>query len=124
MSHGKCDVHCRCTGRSSEDKAWQQNARRNVQPTMLQNDAIVSLSPQGTEILFALGLGGRVVGVTDMCDWPPEASQLHLVSRCRIDSSKFTSAEVEEKLQALKSEVRDNHFLFKTYFQECGRMAH
>jgi iron complex transport system substrate-binding protein len=34
---------------------------------------IVSLSPSNTEILFALGLGEKVVGVTDWCDYPPEA---------------------------------------------------
>jgi iron complex transport system substrate-binding protein len=32
---------------------------------------IVSMAPNITEILFALGLGGRVVGVTRFCDWPP-----------------------------------------------------
>ena len=34
---------------------------------------IVSLAPANTEILFALGLGNRVVGVTDFCNYPPEA---------------------------------------------------
>ncbi|MFA4836427.1 MAG: cobalamin-binding protein [Dehalococcoidia bacterium] len=34
---------------------------------------IVSLAPSNTEILFALGLGDQVVGVTDYCDFPPEA---------------------------------------------------
>lgn len=34
---------------------------------------IVSLSPATTEILFALGLGPRVVGRTRFCDWPPAA---------------------------------------------------
>lgn len=34
---------------------------------------IVSLVPNGTEILFALGLGDRVVGVSHECDFPPEA---------------------------------------------------
>jgi iron complex transport system substrate-binding protein len=34
---------------------------------------IVSLLPSATEILFALGLGDEVVGVTHACDWPPEA---------------------------------------------------
>ncbi|HEY8344559.1 MAG TPA: cobalamin-binding protein [Bacillota bacterium] len=35
---------------------------------------IVSVSPANTEILFALGLGaeGRIVGVTNWCDYPPE----------------------------------------------------
>jgi len=34
---------------------------------------IISLAPSNTEILFALGLGERIVGVTDYCDYPPEA---------------------------------------------------
>jgi iron complex transport system substrate-binding protein len=34
---------------------------------------IVSMAPSNTEILFALGLGDRVVGVTTYCNYPPEA---------------------------------------------------
>ena len=34
---------------------------------------IVSLAPANTEILFALGLGEKVVGVTEFCNYPPEA---------------------------------------------------
>jgi iron complex transport system substrate-binding protein len=34
---------------------------------------IISLAPSNTEILFALGLGDKVVGVTMYCDYPPEA---------------------------------------------------
>jgi iron complex transport system substrate-binding protein len=34
---------------------------------------IVSLAPSITEIVFAIGLGERVVGVTQFCDYPPEA---------------------------------------------------
>lgn len=34
---------------------------------------IVSINPATTEIAFALGLGKRVVGVTRMCNYPPEA---------------------------------------------------
>jgi iron complex transport system substrate-binding protein len=36
---------------------------------------IVSLSPNLTEIIFALGLGERVVGVSNNCDWPAEAKE-------------------------------------------------
>lgn len=37
---------------------------------------IVSLAPSVTEVLFALGLGDRVVGVTRFCSYPPEATEL------------------------------------------------
>ena len=39
-------------------------------------ERIVSMAPNITEILFALGLGGRVVGATRFCDHPPEAQRL------------------------------------------------
>ena len=35
-------------------------------------ERIVSLSPSNTEILAALGLLDKVVGVTEVCDYPPE----------------------------------------------------
>jgi iron complex transport system substrate-binding protein len=37
---------------------------------------IASLVPSATEMLFALGLGGNVVGVTHECDYPPAATEL------------------------------------------------
>ncbi|MBN2010391.1 ABC transporter substrate-binding protein [candidate division KSB1 bacterium] len=43
----------------------------NVPPDNYQR--IISLSPSTTEILFALGLGDRIVGVTRFCVYPPEA---------------------------------------------------
>jgi iron complex transport system substrate-binding protein len=42
---------------------------------------IASLVPSATEMLFALGLGGDVVGVTHECDFPAEAGALpHLTA--------------------------------------------
>jgi len=34
---------------------------------------IVSMAPSITEVLYELGLGDRVIGVSDFCDYPPEA---------------------------------------------------
>ncbi len=36
---------------------------------------IISLAPSMTEILYALGLGDNIVGVTTFCDYPPEAKK-------------------------------------------------
>ena len=36
---------------------------------------IISLAPSTTEILFALGLGDRIIGVTNFCDYPEEAKR-------------------------------------------------
>ncbi len=42
---------------------------------------IASLVPSATEMLFALGLGESVVGVTHECDYPPAATELpHLTA--------------------------------------------
>ena len=41
---------------------------------------IVSLLPSTTEILFAIGAGDDVVGVTFECDYPEEARSRTIVS--------------------------------------------
>jgi len=40
-----------------------------------QPERIISLSPANTEILFALGLGEKVVGITNVCNYPPQAQE-------------------------------------------------
>jgi len=42
-------------------------------------ERIVSMAPNVTEILFALGLGDHVAGVTRFCDYPPEARSIRRI---------------------------------------------
>lgn len=42
---------------------------------------IVSFLPSATEIVFALGLGDELVGVTQECDWPAEVANIPVVTR-------------------------------------------
>jgi iron complex transport system substrate-binding protein len=56
---------------------------------------ICSLVPAATEILFALGLGDEVVGVTHECDWPPEAASKPVVTASLVQTGDLTSAEVD-----------------------------
>jgi len=41
-----------------------------------ENLRIISLSPNITEIIFALGAGDRLAGVTTFCNFPPEAAKI------------------------------------------------
>jgi iron complex transport system substrate-binding protein len=55
---------------------------------------IASLVPSGTEMLFALGLGDRVVAVTHECDYPPGAEQLPHLTRSVIPE-ELPTAEID-----------------------------
>ena len=51
---------------------------------------IASLVPSSTEMLFALGLGDRVVAVTHECDYPPPARELPDLTRSVIPAGLST----------------------------------
>ena len=55
---------------------------------------IVSLLPSTTEILFAIGAGDDVVGVTFECDYPPEARERRIVSTSALPEG--LDAQVDE----------------------------
>jgi len=59
---------------------------------------IISLAPSNTEILFALGLGDRVVGVTDFCDYPPQAEGIESVGSPYPGFSMETIVDLEPDL--------------------------
>lgn len=60
---------------------------------------IVTLAPSNTEILFAVGAGARVVGVTRSCNYPPEAQR-----RAKIGGFSAKTISVE-KIVALKPDL-------------------
>lgn len=60
---------------------------------------IVSLVPHATELLFALGLGDQVVGVTHECDHPIEARHLPHVTRDRLPPG-LSAREIDEAVRA------------------------
>ena len=65
---------------------------------------ICCLLPSGAEILWALGMAESVIGVSDLCDYPPEILQTKpVVSRSRVDPSVMSSEEVEAALREMLS---------------------
>ncbi|MFY9739826.1 MAG: ABC transporter substrate-binding protein, partial [Candidatus Cybelea sp.] len=60
---------------------------------------IVSLLPSATEILFGIGAGEEVVGVTHECDYPPEALGLPALTSASTPAGA-TSAEIDRHVRA------------------------
>jgi iron complex transport system substrate-binding protein len=60
---------------------------------------IVSLLPSTTEVLFAVGAGDDVVGVTFECDHPPEARTRRIVSTSALPEG-LTAAEIDRMVSA------------------------
>ena len=77
---------------------------------------IVSLLPSTTEILFALGAGEHVVGVTFECDHPPEARHRRIVSISAMPQG-LTPAEIDEWVKVAMRAGRDLYHLDEAKLQ-------
>jgi len=64
---------------------------------------IVSLAPSNTEILFAIGAGEQVVGVTDYCNYPPEVLELKREGRLKTVGG-YSTVNIE-RVMALKPDL-------------------
>ncbi|MBI2244143.1 MAG: ABC transporter substrate-binding protein [Nocardioides sp.] len=71
---------------------------------------IVSLLPSTTEILFAIGAGPDVVGVTFECDYPAEARARTVVSTSAMPSG-LTPAEIDAYVVGALSRGEDLYHL-------------
>ena len=60
---------------------------------------IISLVPNGTEILFALGAGEQVVGVSHECDYPAEARTRPILTGSALTPG-MSAAEVDAAVSA------------------------
>jgi iron complex transport system substrate-binding protein len=64
---------------------------------------IVSFVPSATEILYALGLGDSVVGVTHACDYPPEALAKPRVTRSNL-AGVSDQGEIDRSVRSLSAD--------------------
>ena len=51
--------------------------------------------PAATAVLYALGLGHKVVEAAHECDWPPEAASCRPFTAALLDTDELDSAEID-----------------------------
>lgn len=72
-----CIIICGTVGgESTQDPAWPVSVTDDSGTLVTMDrppERIISLAPSNTELLFALGLDDRIIGVTDYCDYPGPA---------------------------------------------------
>lgn len=76
---------------------------------------IVSLAPSQTELLFAMGIGDLVVGITDYCNFPAETANIPRIGNQELNI---------EKLMALKPsilvDINGMHRKYEMLFSQLG----
>lgn len=86
------------TDKAKESTSYTVKDDRGVEVTFDKvPETVISLQPSNTEILYALGVGDKVIGVTDYDNYPKEALDVERVS----DSVTFNS----ERIVALNPDV-------------------
>ncbi len=76
-----------------------------------KNQRLICLSPNYTEILYALGLQDKIVGWTQYCNYPPEVQEIP--GWVKYDEYKFISVadELKKKIPVVSSFVEINYEL-------------
>jgi iron complex transport system substrate-binding protein len=72
---------------------------------------IVSFLPSATEILYELGVGDKLVGVTHECNYPEQAKSKPRVIHSSFDPNTLTSQEIDNKVIDLMHSGKDIYIL-------------
>jgi iron complex transport system substrate-binding protein len=69
---------------------------------MSAGSRVVSLLPSATEILFAIGAGDSVVGVTHECDYPAAARELPTVTSSLLETQGAAPGDIDRHIHAAR----------------------
>ena len=72
---------------------------------------ICTTLPSATEIVYALGLGDQVVGVSHACDYPPEVRGKPVVCRTVRQLSHLDSQEIDAIIQQARANNNPVHWV-------------
>src|SRR5713226_8648395 len=77
---------------------------------MESTQRIVSFLPSATEMVYALGLGDQLVGITHECDYPPEAASKPIAVRNVLPIESMSQPEIDA---AVTQRMRDGLSLYQ-----------
>ncbi|HSK30343.1 MAG TPA: cobalamin-binding protein [Candidatus Limnocylindria bacterium] len=81
---------------------------------------ICSLLPGATEIVFSLGLGDHLVGVTHECDHPADAKNKPVMVHSAIDPARMSSGEIDLKVGELLRDGKGLYTIDERAFREAA----
>jgi iron complex transport system substrate-binding protein len=81
---------------------------------------IVSFLPSATEMLYDLGLGNQIVGVTHECNFPDDARQKPRVIHSSFDPQKMKSKEIDKKIVELVQTGNDIYVIDEKILKEAN----
>jgi iron complex transport system substrate-binding protein len=73
-------------------------------------ERIISFLPSATEMVYALGLGDRLMGVSHECDYPPEARAKPFVVSPILPLERMSQREIDE---AVSERLRNGQSLYQ-----------
>jgi iron complex transport system substrate-binding protein len=84
----------------------------------IESIKIVSFLPSATEILYEIGAGNQVVGVTHECNYPEEAKSKPKVINSSFDASTMSSKEIDNKIGELFGNKKDIYIINEKILRE------
>lgn len=83
--------------------------------TAAASQRIISLAPSQTELLFAMGMGELVVGITDYCNFPAETANIP-----RIGNQELNIERVMALKPSILIDINGMHRKYEMLFSQLG----
>ena len=74
--------------------------------------------PSATEILYEIGAGSQIIGVTHECNYPEEAKSKPRIINSAFDASTMSSKEIDDKIVELFSNGKDIYIINDNILKE------
>ncbi|MDD3146883.1 MAG: helical backbone metal receptor [Candidatus Riflebacteria bacterium] len=86
-----------------------------ILPVQAGANRIISLVPSQTELLFELGFGDQIVGVSDFCNFPPATGKIEKIGGLELSIEKLVALQ-----PTLLVDANSMHKKYEPLFQQLG----